>query len=63
MAEGRPARPAADYGLQAPSKPLDGGDHPDRDAQFHYIAEQTTAFQAAGQPVIPVDTNAIILPN
>ena len=46
---------AADYSLQAPSKTLEGSTHPDRDAQFRYIAEQTTTFQAAGQPVVSVD--------
>jgi hypothetical protein len=46
---------AADYSLQAPSKTLEGSDHPDRDAQFRYISEQTTTFQAAGQPVVSVD--------
>jgi hypothetical protein len=46
---------AADYSLQAPSKTLEGSEHPDRDAQFRYIAEQTTTFQAAGQPVVSVD--------
>jgi hypothetical protein len=43
------------YSLQAPHKTLEGGDHPDRDAQFQFIASQTMAFQAAGQPVISVD--------
>jgi Rhodopirellula transposase DDE domain len=47
---------AAEYSLQAPSKTLEGSGHPDRDAQFRYIAEQTTTFQAAGRPVISVDT-------
>ena len=46
---------AQDYSLQAPRKTLEGGDHPDRDAQFQHIATQTRAFQAAGQPVISVD--------
>jgi hypothetical protein len=46
---------AADYSLQAPSKTLEGREHPDRDAQFRFIAEQTTTFQAAGQPVVSVD--------
>jgi len=46
---------AADYSLQAPSKTLEGSEHPDRDAQFRYIAEQTTTCQAAGQPVVSVD--------
>jgi len=45
----------ADYSLQAPSKTLEGSKHPDRDAQFQHIAEQTTTFQAAGQPVVSVD--------
>ncbi len=47
---------AADYSLQAPSKTLEGGDHPDRDAQFRYLNGQVAAFQAAGQPVVSVDT-------
>lgn len=46
---------AQDYSLQAPRKTLEGGDHPDRDAQFQHIAAQTQQFQAAGQPVISVD--------
>src|SRR5215210_3147710 len=43
---------AADYSLQAPSKTLEGGGHPDRDARFRYLNDQTAAFQADGQPVI-----------
>jgi hypothetical protein len=46
---------AQDYSLQAPRKTLEGGEHPDRDAQFQQIAERTRAMQAAGQPVISVD--------
>lgn len=46
---------AQNYSLQAPRKTLEGGDHPDRDAQFQHIATQTLSFQAAGQPVISVD--------
>jgi hypothetical protein len=34
---------------------LEGGDHPDRDEQFEYIAKTTQAMQAAEQPVISVD--------
>lgn len=30
--------------------------HPDRDAQFTYIAQQRAAFTAAGQPILSVDT-------
>jgi Rhodopirellula transposase DDE domain len=47
---------AADYSLQAPTKVLEGSHHPDRDAQFGYLNEQSTAFLAAGLPVISVDT-------
>lgn len=46
---------AAGYSLQATRKTLEGGDHPDRDAQFQHIAAQTRAFQADEQPVISVD--------
>lgn len=45
-----------DYTLQGTRKVKEGADHPDRDAQFHFIAEKTKAFQQAGQPVISVDT-------
>lgn len=37
-------------------KTKDGSNHPDRDAQFEYINAKTREFQAAGQPVISVDT-------
>jgi transposase len=43
------------YSLQAPRKTLEGGDHPDRDAQFQHIAKRTLAMQAAEQPVVSVD--------
>lgn len=43
------------YRLQAPRKTLEGGDHPDRDAQFQHIADETLRMQLAGQPVISVD--------
>jgi hypothetical protein len=45
-----------DYSLQGTRKVKEGADHPDRDAQFRFIAEKTSAFQQAGQPVISVDT-------
>src|SRR6516162_7839208 len=45
-----------DYQLQAPRKKREGKQHPDRDAQFQHLAEQTRAFQRRGQPVISVDT-------
>ena len=37
-------------------KTKDGSRHPDRDAQFDYINTKAREFQAAGQPVISVDT-------
>ncbi|GAA3113087.1 hypothetical protein GCM10020001_113540 [Nonomuraea salmonea] len=44
------------FSLQANAKTLEGKQHPDRDAQFHYINEQVKAHQADGEPVISVDT-------
>jgi len=44
------------YSLQANRKTREGKQHVDRDAQFHYINDQATAFLAAGEPVISVDT-------
>jgi hypothetical protein len=44
------------YSLQANSKTLEASWHPDRDAQFHHIAERGRSFQEARQPVISVDT-------
>src|SRR5580692_8176403 len=44
------------YSLQANSKTKEGGQHIDRDAQFQYINTQATAFLAANEPVISVDT-------
>lgn len=43
------------YSLQALRKTREGAAHPDRDAQFVYINEQTQAFQARGYPVVSVD--------
>ena len=37
-------------------RPLEGGQHPDRDAQFAYLNDQASAHLAAGDPVISVDT-------
>ena len=46
----------AGYSLQANRKVVEGTqEHPDRDEQFQWIADQTAAFQAAEQPVISVD--------
>ncbi|MGH7224806.1 MAG: ISAzo13 family transposase [Gemmataceae bacterium] len=44
------------YSLQANRKTREGGNHPDRDAQFCYINEQVKAALAAGEPAISVDT-------
>jgi Rhodopirellula transposase DDE domain len=46
---------AEGYSLQAPAKVLEGAGHPDRDAQFRYIAGQAREHMAAGQPVVSVD--------
>ena len=46
----------AGYSLQANAKTLEGGQHPDRDAQFRYLGDQSATRIAAGQPVISVDT-------
>ncbi len=44
------------YSLQANRKVSEGGDHPDRDAQFLFINEKSLDFQERDQPVISVDT-------
>jgi hypothetical protein len=44
------------FSLQGNSKQVEGSAHPDRDAQFRYLAAQSAAYLAAGQPVISVDT-------
>jgi hypothetical protein len=44
------------FSLQANSKPREGGDHPDRDAQFLHIEQSVAEALAAKQPVISVDT-------
>ena len=44
------------YSRQVNRKTNDGGHHPDRDGQFQHINSQVMALQAAGQPVISVDT-------
>ena len=45
-----------DYSLQANRKTREGTNHPDRDAQFHYINDRVKAALAAGEPAISVDT-------
>jgi Rhodopirellula transposase DDE domain len=44
------------FSLQAMRKTLEGCQHPDRNSQFEHINEETKRFQAAGQPVVSVDT-------
>ena len=44
------------YSLQANAKTTEGGQHPDRDAQFAHLSDQAAAHLAAGNPVISVDT-------
>jgi Rhodopirellula transposase DDE domain len=44
------------YSLQANRKTREGNQHPDRNAQFEYIAQRVRRFQNRGQPVISVDT-------
>jgi hypothetical protein len=46
---------AAGYSLQANRKTREGGDHPDRDAQFAHIAATSGDYLAQGDPVISVD--------
>jgi hypothetical protein len=47
---------AEGFSLQGNAKMLEGKQNPDRDAQFRYLNEQVKAYQAAGDPVVSVDT-------
>jgi len=44
------------FSLQANAKTVEGGQHPDRNAQFGYLNEQAREHLDAGDPVISVDT-------
>ena len=44
------------YSLQSTRKKHEGGKHKDRNAQFEHIAKTVAEYQAAGDPVISVDT-------
>jgi hypothetical protein len=44
------------FSLQSNRKRHEGGDHPDRDAQFTHIYETVKSLQQKNQPVISVDT-------
>jgi Rhodopirellula transposase DDE domain len=43
------------FSLQANAKTKEGGNHPDRNAQFEHINAQVKTFRAAGEPAISVD--------
>jgi transposase len=47
---------AEGFSLQGNAKTVEGKQHPDRDGQFRYINEQIKKYQAAGDPVVSVDT-------
>lgn len=47
---------AQKFSLQGNRKPLEGGQSPDRDAQFLHINDRVTKALAEKQPVISVDT-------
>lgn len=47
---------AMDYNLQSNRKTREGEDHPDRNAQFEYIATTVEQFQQRHRPVISIDT-------
>src|SRR2546421_45869 len=47
---------AEGFSLQANTKTIEGKQHSDRDAQFRYINECVKGYQAAGDPVVSVDT-------
>ncbi|MFG2142682.1 ISAzo13 family transposase [Streptomyces sp. NPDC048696] len=44
------------FSLQSNAKTLEGKQHPDREAQFHYLNEQARDHQDSGAPVVSVDT-------
>ncbi len=44
------------YSLQSNAKTLEGGKHPDRNAQFAYINAETSSRLERAEPVISVDT-------
>src|SRR6266568_5648863 len=46
---------AEGYSLQGNAKVAEGRQHPDRDAQFRYIAGRAREFLDAGEPVVSVD--------
>jgi hypothetical protein len=47
---------AMGYSLQSNRKTREGAQHPQRDDQFHYIAERVAARKRRGEPALSVDT-------
>lgn len=47
---------AMKYSLQSNRKTREGAQHPDRDGQFHHIAERVKARKRRSEPAISVDT-------
>ncbi len=46
------------YSLQANRKTLEGGSHPDRNAQFEHLNQRVQEQLARGEPAISVDTGS-----
>ena len=44
------------YSLQANRKTIEGNQHPDRNAQFEFIAKRIAVVQRKGQPAVSIDT-------
>jgi Rhodopirellula transposase DDE domain len=44
------------FSLQANAKTIEGGQHPDRDAQFRHLNDRVREHQDSGDPMISVDT-------
>ena len=59
---GRPIARQACFSLQANHKMREGSNHPDRDAQFEHINNESEAFQAEKQPALVARTRPVPLP-
>lgn len=44
------------YSLQSNRKTVEGKQHPDRDAQFKFIAKRVQAYKRRGEPAVSIDT-------
>ena len=51
------------FSLQSNAKTLEGKQHPDRDAQFHYLNDQARDHQEYWPAVISVVTNITVMAN